>query len=180
MIDQQLIHLDFASPSHQPNKRPPSLATTAPQTTMMTSEPQSRPPILGIHHLKFAVSNLDVSLAWYERVLGAKRIPHLDHIRWISGTHTDGPRTDETSGGGTRFAAVVSMPSWNGLFLELRHAPDQARRERGWDTVTLQVQGRRELEAWMAWLRRWGTVCSPLLAGVRGWVVVFEVGVLSS
>ncbi len=30
----------------------------------------NRPAITGIHHLKFPVSDLPVSLAWYERVLG--------------------------------------------------------------------------------------------------------------
>lgn len=110
--------------------------------------------------MKFAVSNLDISLAWYERVLGARRIPSLDHI----------------SKTGVRFAAVCQMDDWSGLLLELRQTPVQASKERGWDPVTLSVKGRKELEAWIEWLEGWGTVHSPLMVGVRGWLVVFEVG----
>ena len=50
-------------------------------STMGDISQRTRPRVLGVHHLKFAVSNLDVSLAWYERVVGAKRVPNLDHIR---------------------------------------------------------------------------------------------------
>lgn len=66
--------------------------------------PPSRPRVLGIHHLKFPVSNLSLSLAWYERVLGAQRISALDHFR----------------PDGDRFAVVCEMQDWAGLFLELR------------------------------------------------------------
>jgi hypothetical protein len=136
------------------------LQKTSPSHLTMASSPtQARPPILGIHHIKFAVSNLSVSLAWYERVVGAKRIPHLDHIR----------------SDGTRFAAVCEMPEWSGLYLELRQTSDQAFKERGWDPVTLSVQGREDLIRWIEWLERWQTVHSPLLTGVRGWLLVFEV-----
>ena len=135
---------------------PPPTSAAASMTDALR---QPRPPILGIHHIKFAVSSLDVSLAWYERVVGAKRIPHLDHIR----------------SDGTRFAVVCEMPEWSGLYLELRQTSDQALKERGWDPVTLSVQGREDLVRWIAWLERWQTVHSPLLTGVRGWLLVFEV-----
>ena len=41
----------------------------------------TRPTIAGIHHLKFNVSNLDRSLDFYARALGAKRLPEFDHRR---------------------------------------------------------------------------------------------------
>jgi hypothetical protein len=121
-------------------------------STMGDISQRPRPRILGVHHLKFAVSNLDVSLAWYERVVGAKRVPNLDHIRKD----------------GSRFAAVCEMSEWSGLFLELRQTTEQALKDRGWDPATLSVQGREDLVRWIDWLDRWGTTHSPLLSGVRG------------
>ena len=120
---------------------------------------RSRPKILGVHHLKFAVSNLDISIAWFERVLGARHVAELDHIR----------------ADGTRYAAVCEMTDWSGLYLELRHSRAQAAKERGWDPITLTVRGRQDLLRWTAWLDRWGTTHSPLLIGTRGWLLVFEV-----
>ena len=131
---------------------------------MNTSSQPTPPRILGVHHIKFAVSNLDVSLAWYERVIGAKRIPELDHISRF----------------GTRFAAVCRVEAWSNLFLELRQSPAQAAKDRGWDPITLSVQGREDLVQWTEWLDRWQTVRSPLLTGVRGWLLVFEVCQTSS
>ncbi|HZE16292.1 MAG TPA: VOC family protein [Mycobacterium sp.] len=63
---------------------------------------ESRPPLRGIHDLKFAVADLDESLRFYEQALGAKHIPELDHTR------------DD----GTRFAVVrapnrvPARPAW--------------------------------------------------------------------
>jgi hypothetical protein len=58
------------------------------------STPESLPPLRGIHDLKFAVSDIDESLRFHQRALGAKHLPELDHIR------------DD----GTRFAVVVEVP----------------------------------------------------------------------
>ena len=35
---------------------------------------ENRPPLRGIHDLKFAVSDIDESLRFYERALGAKQV----------------------------------------------------------------------------------------------------------
>ncbi|KAM0715473.1 hypothetical protein Q7P37_008971 [Cladosporium fusiforme] len=124
----------------------------------MPMPPPNRPKVLGIHHLKFAVSNLSLSLAWYERVMGAHRISSLDHV----------------DGAGDRFAVVCEMRDWNGLFLELRENAVKALDDRNWDTITLAVGSRQDLSVWLKWLDMCGTKHSAVLTGLRGWVVVFE------
>jgi len=118
-----------------------------------------RPKALGIHHIKFAVSNLPLSLAWYERVLGGRRVPALDHIR---------PN-------GTRYAIVCQMVDWAGLLLELREDAVRALDDKHWDSITLDVRGKQDIEAWAQWLDICGTTRSPILVGLRGWVMLFEV-----
>lgn len=126
-----------------------------------SSQP-SRPAILGVHHIKLAVSNPTISIAWYERVLGARHITALDHVDTI----------------GARFSAVCQMSCWGGLLLELRQNAVQATKDRGWDILTMSIAGRRELLQWIAWLDLCGTEHSPALVGVRGWILVFQVSLI--
>jgi hypothetical protein len=68
------------------------------------------------------------------------------------------------------------MPDWaGGLFLELRENAAKALNDRSWDPVTLAVADRRELLLWVRWLDVCGTRHSPVLTGLRGWLIVFEV-----
>jgi catechol 2,3-dioxygenase-like lactoylglutathione lyase family enzyme len=97
------------------------------------STPENRPPLRGIHDLKFAVSDLDESLRFYERALGAKHVLKLDHTR------------DD----GTRFAAVVEVPSL-GTLLQLRLDPERAGRQAMFDPLAIAVDDRAALERWDA------------------------------
>ena len=68
------------------------------------------------------------------------------------------------------------MPDWaGGLFLELRENATKALDDRSWDPVTLAVADRRALLLWVRWLEVCGTRHSPVLTGLRGWLIVFEV-----
>ena len=64
----------------------------------------SPPPIAGIHHIKFPVSNIDASLKWYTTVMSASHIRHLDHY----------------TSSGKRYAAVLSLPALGETKIELR------------------------------------------------------------
>ena len=64
------------------------------------------PPLAGIHHLKFPVSNLDVSLSWYTSVMSASHSVTLDHY----------------TSDGKRYAAGVNVPALGQACLELRWA----------------------------------------------------------
>lgn len=119
----------------------------------------SRPSISGIHHLKFPVTNLETSLNWYTTVLGASRIAALDHF----------------NSNGERYAIVLSLPALSGPNLELRLNPDQAKNQEMFDPVTLAVETKADLDAWGEFLDKHGVAHSPVLTGVVGWVLVFEV-----
>ena len=75
-----------------------------------------RPPLKGIHHAKFAVSDLDRSEAFYTNVFDARRISAYDH------KHDDG----------SCYAYILEVPNL-GALLELRLNPEQAEKGRGFD-----------------------------------------------
>jgi catechol 2,3-dioxygenase-like lactoylglutathione lyase family enzyme len=117
----------------------------------------SIPAIQGVHHVKFPVADLGRSLAFYERVFGAERIPAADHV------HPDG----------TRYAMILEVPGL-GAKLELRLNPTQAIRQRLFDPITIAVADRAALRAWMDHLDGLGIEHSPPIAGIQAWLVVFR------
>lgn len=82
---------------------------------------------------------------------------------------------DHLRSDGSRYAAILEMTDWGGLYLELRQTSQQAVKDRGWDPITLTVRNKDDVLRWIAWLDRWGTTHSPLMTGARGWILVFEV-----
>jgi catechol 2,3-dioxygenase-like lactoylglutathione lyase family enzyme len=99
------------------------------------------PAVTGIHHLSLTVSDLEASLAWYERLLGAQRIPmKFPHYECED----------------TGYAVLLVEPR-SGLMIGLHTNIgndgaqfDEARC--GLDHVGLSVATREELEVWAAWL----------------------------
>ena len=116
-----------------------------------------RPAIAGVHHLKFTVSDLERSLAFYAAVLGARRVAELDH------------RMPD----GTLFAYILEIDGL-GTYLELRASAERAKREAGLDPVTFSVATHAELVAWHDWLEASDIRHSPVFTGVTGWVLAAE------
>jgi catechol 2,3-dioxygenase-like lactoylglutathione lyase family enzyme len=115
------------------------------------------PPFQGIHHLKFPVADLDRSLRFYERALGARRIPEFDHVD---------PQ-------GRLFAYILMVPNL-GAPLELRLSAVLAERHRCFDPLTMTVDSRADLVAWIHYFDSVKVPHSPVLAGGVGWLIVFE------
>jgi catechol 2,3-dioxygenase-like lactoylglutathione lyase family enzyme len=115
------------------------------------------PPLRGIHHLKFAVSDLDESLHFYERALGARRLPEADHVR-----HD-----------GTYYAYVVEVPGL-GTMIELRLDPERAARQALFDPLTIALDDRAALEIWDAALTERGVLHSPILVALQAWLIVVQ------
>lgn len=115
------------------------------------------PGFLGIHHLKFAVADLDRSVEFYVRALGGRRIAALDH------------RTRE----GVLFAVILDVANL-GTKLELRHDPIRAAHDAGFDPITLEVEDRAALSEWIAHFEGSGVPHSPVLTAMVGWLVVCE------
>jgi catechol 2,3-dioxygenase-like lactoylglutathione lyase family enzyme len=106
-------------------------------------------PLMGIHHIKFAVTDLDRSLHFYEAFLGAKRIAEADHRRTY---------------GGSLYAYILEVPGL-GCAIELRLNPEQAKRHRRFDPLTIAVKDR---------LTEKNIRHSPIITAVQGWLIVIE------
>jgi catechol 2,3-dioxygenase-like lactoylglutathione lyase family enzyme len=115
------------------------------------------PVVLGIHHLKFPVSDIDQSIAFYEAAFGAKRITALDHRR----------------PDGVLFGVILAFPGI-GTELELRLDPAAAKSQQGLDPLTLTVEGAADLERWATHFQAKGLNHSPVLVGLVGWLLVVE------
>jgi catechol-2,3-dioxygenase len=115
------------------------------------------PGFVSIHHLKFAVADLDRSLAFYGRILGASRLPKLDHI----------------NAGGQLYAVILEVPNL-GTVLELRLHAEHAAKQKGFDPITLAVEGRADLQKWVEHLDKEEVVHSPILTALVGWLLAFE------
>ena len=115
---------------------------------------QSGPATAGIHHLSLTVSDLEASLSWYQRLLGADRIPmQFPHYE----------RED------TGYGVLLVEPRSNlmiGLHTNTGNDGEQFDEARtGLDHVGLNAGTRENLEAWTAWLDELGVQHSGIRSG---------------
>jgi glyoxylase I family protein len=114
----------------------------------------SAPAITGIHHFSVTVRDIDASVAWYQRVFAADRVPmQFPHYE-----------REETGYG------VLLVEPRSGLAIGLHtntgNSGDQFdEAQTGLDHVGFNVAGRAELEAWTAWLDELGIGHSGIRTG---------------
>ena len=114
--------------------------------------------IASLHHVALTVTDLDASIAWYERVFGIAY-------------QMDGPHE-----GGV--GKLLADPEWRLIIVLHRHDANQRERSAetrtGLDHVGFSVPSRAELEAWQARLRELGVVQSPIADTPYGSILVFR------
>ena len=116
----------------------------------------SEPAITGIHHVKFPVSDLAASRAWYERVLGFQVTLEFEDedgvVRGVAG----------------------SVPGLGDAGLALRQNPEAAKGFAGFDPVSFGIADREAAEAWAARLDSLGIDHSPVIDATIGWIISFH------
>jgi hypothetical protein len=70
--------MDAVSASSSP--RPPRGDARARLRPRSGGCPVTRPGLVGVHHLKLPVSDLEASIVWYQRVLSAQHLSKFDHV----------------------------------------------------------------------------------------------------
>lgn len=115
------------------------------------------PPLKGIHHVKFAVSDLGRSLQFYEKVFHARRIVQWDH------KHADG----------SVYAHILDVPGL-GTYLELRLDAEHAEKQRLFNVLTIAVADRAALEQWETMLDALDVPHSPILVAIQAWLIVID------
>jgi catechol 2,3-dioxygenase-like lactoylglutathione lyase family enzyme len=111
----------------------------------------------GIFYLKFAVSDIEKSVDFYEAVFGAKRQVADDHL----------------TPDGFLWAVMLDVPGL-GTRLQLRLDPAAAEAHRSWNPVALTVGTVEDLRAWGRHLDEVGGPHSPILTGLISWLIVIE------
>ena len=116
------------------------------------------PTLSGVHHVRFLVPDLEAAVSWYEAVLGARRLPRLDHH-------------DEN---GEVFAVLLLLPGLD-IPVQVRCAPDVTVAGAGVDAVIFSVADRAELERWAAHFDLHGVEHSPVVTARAGFSMTFTV-----
>jgi catechol 2,3-dioxygenase-like lactoylglutathione lyase family enzyme len=111
--------------------------------------------LVGIHHVKFPVTDLARSRAWYEKVFGLT--PSMEF-----------PDDDGVVKG------VGYEPIGPGVTISLRENPQAARGIAGFDPVSFAIADRAAADAWVARLDELGVAHSPVIVASIGWLVVFH------
>lgn len=113
--------------------------------------------IESLRTLKFAVSDCDKSLAFYENIFGAQRIPQADH----------------RDADGKLYAYICQWPGL-GTLLDLRLLPAHAAAARRLDVISLAVPTKANLEAWLTHLDAQGASHSGIIPTRLSWCIVVE------
>jgi catechol 2,3-dioxygenase-like lactoylglutathione lyase family enzyme len=111
-----------------------------------------------LHHVALTVTDVDASIAWYERVFGITFQMEAPHE------------------GGT--GMLLSDPDWRLVIVLHRHDANQSERfgeaRTGLDHVGFSLSTRAELEAWQRHLQALDVPQSPIHDTPYGYILVFR------
>lgn len=111
--------------------------------------------LVGIHHVKFPVTDVARSRSWYEQLFGlTPEIEFPDEEGVVRG--------------------VAYKPTDAGITFSLRENPAAARGIAGFDPVSFAISDRAAADAWLARLDELGIEHSPVIDATIGWLVVFH------
>ncbi len=117
-----------------------------------------QPATLGLHHIALTVTDLEASIAWYERVFG---------------TTYQADRPHESGVG-----KILADPEWSLIIVLHHHDANQGERfaesRTGLDHVSFNVPSRADLELWQKHLEELGVSQSPIADRSKGSVLVFR------
>ena len=118
----------------------------------------TNPALPALHHIALTVTDLDASIAWYERVFGIA-------------FQMEGPHE-----GGT--GMLLADPAWRFIIVLHRHNANEwerfAETRTGLDHVGFSVLTRAELEAWQHHLQALDVPQSPIADTPYGSILVFR------
>jgi len=114
------------------------------------------PELGGIHHVKLAVSDIQRSVSWYERVFGFKVTMEF--------------KDDE----GIVRGSVGQLAGLDKTLLAFRENRELSESLSGFDPVSFAVQGKAEVESWVAHLNEQGVENSGLRIAAIGYIVFFH------
>lgn len=114
-----------------------------------------QPEIVGIHHVKFPVSDLETSRRWYEQVFGTRVALEF---------------RDDAAGP----VRGVALEPVSGVVIALREHPAAASALAGFDPVSFAVADRGAAEQWIEHLDGLRIDHSPVIDATIGWLVVFH------
>ncbi len=115
------------------------------------------PALVGIHHVKFPVSDLARSRAWYERVFDLRAVLEF---------------ADEEDG--VVRGIAYEIPGLPEVGVALRENPAAARGITGFDPVSFAIADRDAAQAWADRLDELGIPHSPVIDATVGWLLVFH------
>ncbi|MHB1504095.1 MAG: VOC family protein [Acidimicrobiales bacterium] len=110
----------------------------------------SAPDLLGVHHLRLPVIEVERSRDWYVQVLGFETILDYEEEDHVAG---------------------VLLRHASGIVLGLHEIPGEASMLAGFTIAALAVGNRADLDKWAAWLDEIGMAHGPVTDGHLGWFI---------
>jgi catechol 2,3-dioxygenase-like lactoylglutathione lyase family enzyme len=113
---------------------------------------------INLHHVALTVTDLEASIAWYERVFGIAYQMDAPHEGGVG--------------------KLLADPEWRLIIVLHRHDGNRGERfaetRTGLDHVGFSVASRAELEAWQRHLQELGVTQSPIADTPYGLILVFR------